>query len=364
MAALPPTAPLITDEDTNKFKVIYVLNSAGQSVLLTVYQHYKRFDVTKSIKEHLIHDFRIPLRSYRDKFDSTMRNVIENTPESGEKYDISLLIKCLRVLSEQYDRHNQNRWTDESELECKCQKLATKRNETFHSFSGLTIPEMRKEIEAIELLVKDILSSLKVRYPAEIVKINDFEQKTDKKISTILVEPLGRSEIKYCLFQKYLKTLRDEIPNYKDRCKSWGQLKILDFLLKSSTFHDIRLLFTDIIVEKSDSLKSNTRVDYKDILTLASNLAILLISSEAGGGKTTIFRYVINDWGEGASTMNEGDYDLIFPMLFRDPHTSSVEDLIFDLLPSIKKSMDTDDIMSCIEDPSQKILFFCDGYDE
>ena len=44
---------------------------------------------------------------------------------------------------------------------------------------------------------------------------------------------------------------------------------------------------------------------------MASSSSILLIDSETGGGKTTIFRFGINNWGEGGSAMNTDDYDFI-----------------------------------------------------
>ncbi|CAL4059811.1 unnamed protein product, partial [Meganyctiphanes norvegica] len=362
--AVPPTVPLVNERDLNKFQVIHVLNKVAQPVLLDVYQRYKRFDDSKNIKEHLIQDFHIPLDSYRDKFDATMRNVIETTDKSGKDYDISLLVKCLRVLSWQYDPHGQHKWRDDVELERRSQKLVDKRNQTYHSFLGISIPEMRKEIDDIQNLLMDILTSLEVRYPSESRKINDLKTETVDNISYIRTHPLGNSDIKTYLLQKSMKLLRNEIPSYKTKCEEWGKLKILEFLLGSSTFHDIRLLYTETIVEKSNKLTKNTPVNCKNILTLASPFTILLIESEAGGGKTTVFRYVINDWGKGGTIMSSTDYDFIFPMLFRNPHTSSVKDLICDLVPNISTNMDTEYIMKCIEDPSQKILFFCDGYDE
>ncbi|CAL4103007.1 unnamed protein product, partial [Meganyctiphanes norvegica] len=286
-----PTAPLILSTDLYKFKVIHTLNTVGQPVLLEVYKMYKQFDDTKNIKDHLIKDLHMSIHSYRDKFDSTMQNVIETTANSGKDYDISLLIKCLRVLSWQYDRHGQNKWRDENELERRCQKLADKRNQVFHTFSGITIPEMSTEIDEIKNILIDILASLELRYSSESSKINDLKTESFNKISYIRTHPLEKSEIRTCLLQKYIKFLRDEIPSYRNKCREWGKLKILDFLLGSKTFHDIKLLFTEVIVEKSNKLTKNTPVNCKDILRLASPSSILLIESEAGGGKTTIFRF-------------------------------------------------------------------------
>ncbi|CAL4123022.1 unnamed protein product, partial [Meganyctiphanes norvegica] len=353
-------APLFKDNDLNKFKVIYTLNTVVQPALLEVYQLYKRFDDTKNIKDHLINDLHMSVHSYRDKFDRTMRDVIENTDNSGKDYDISLLVKCLRVLSRQYEPRCENRWRDTDQLEFRCQKLVDKRNETFHSFSGITIPEMRNEINAIENLLKEMLMSLEARYPRESRKINKLKTETLDKISYIRKHPLGNSDIKTYILQ----LLKYRIPSYKTKCKRWEKLKILDFLLGSSTFHDIRLLYTETIVEKSHKLARNTPVNCKDILNLATPFTILLIDSEAGGGKTTLFRYVINDWGEGGTMMSTTDYDFIFPMAFRDPNTNCVKDLICNLVSSVGTIMDPEYINNCITDPSLKIMFFCDGFDE
>ena len=49
---------------------------------------------------------------------------------------------------------------------------------------------------------------------------------------------------------------------------------------------------------------------------MVSDNSVLVIESEAGGGKTTTFRFGINNWGEGGNAMNMADYDYIFPMLY------------------------------------------------
>ncbi|CAL4166233.1 unnamed protein product [Meganyctiphanes norvegica] len=358
------STPIITDDEINKLKIIHSLNTLGQAILLEVYQHVKPFPNSQSIKDHLIQDVHMPEHIFRNNFNATMINVIEGNTESGDTYDISLLIKCIKVLSMHYEPHSQWKWRNENELECRCQKLADKRNEVFHSFSGICTLDMRKQLNDIEKLLIDILDSLAMRFPMESTQMNDYKLNINDRISNILSQPLGKSEIRLCLLQKCIKIFRDEIPSYKTRCKEWGKLKILDFLLGNRTFHDIKILFTEVIVKQSNSHKKNTNVKCNDILILASSSCILLIDSEAGGGKTTIFRFGINDWGEGGIIMNTSGYDYIFPMIFRNPHICSVKELIKGLIPDITKHISMDNILDCIADPSFKILFFCDGYDE
>ncbi|CAL4066543.1 unnamed protein product [Meganyctiphanes norvegica] len=364
MASVPSSAPSIKDEDTNKFKVIHVLNKAGQLVLLTVYQKLKPFDDSKNIKEHLIQDLHKPLRSYTDEFDSTMRNVIETTDKSGKHYDISLLIKCIRVLSRHYEPRAQSKWNDEDQLECRCQKLANIRNKTYHSFSGISTPVMRTQIDTIEKVIMDILTSLEARFPSHSITFVDMKTDIHDEISTILTQRLGDKETRIYLLQKYMKLLRDEIPSLKKKCSEYGKLTILDFLLGSKKSHEIKLLFTEVIVEKSNRLNPNESVDCKDIFKMVGPDLILLIDAEAGGGKTTIFQYGINDWAIGGRDMNISEYDFLFPMEFRNPHICSVKELIEDLIPNASINFGVDGIMKSIENPSSKILFFCDGYDE
>ncbi|CAL4200187.1 unnamed protein product [Meganyctiphanes norvegica] len=348
-------------EDLNKFKVVHTLNTAGQTTLLTVYQYFKRFPNTKSIKEHLIEDLGINDHEYIDSFDGTMRRVIENTAASGEAYDISLLIKFLKNLSGYYERDNKRRWNNKNELEFRCKKLAEMRNKAFHSFSGLNKLEMLNEINAIKLLINDIFDSLKKRFPKKNTEISKKNKDIAENIEDILAQPLGEIEIKTYLCHKYL---RDEIPSYKNSCKNWGKIKILDFLLASNNLHDIKLLFTEVIIEKSNRFNKNMPVNCTDIINLLSESNLLLLDSEAGGGKSTIFLYTIADWGEGGKEMKTSGYDIIIPMVFLDPDLCSVADLISELIPKLRTKMSNDDIMNCLADSSFNILFLCDGYDE
>ncbi|CAL4130223.1 unnamed protein product, partial [Meganyctiphanes norvegica] len=351
----------ILDLDLNRFKVIFTLNTVGQSSLLIVYQYVKRYPDTKSIKEHLINDFHISDEEFNKLFDRSMIQVIEQTPKSGESYDISLLRRCIKVLSEFYDPSSRKKGKKESELQCKCQKLVDKRNQTFHSFSGLDNDAMKKEIETINNLIDDILSSLKVQFPAKTTELSNIKKDTDDKISEILAQPLGKYEIKIYLAHKHL---REEIPDFKIRCKEYGKIKMLDFLSGCRSLHDVKLLYTEVIVRQSNKYLENNPIKCTDIIKMATEDTILLINSVAGGGKTTTFRKGISDWGEGGLLMSTHDFDFIFPMLFRNTRISSVAELIGDLLPNARVKIGTKDILHCISDPSYKILFYCDGYDE
>ena len=50
-------------------------------------------------------------------------------------------------------------------------------------------------------------------------------------------------------FQQHLKMLKGLIKKYKNRWQSLGYIKILEFLTDSNTLHDVKLLFTDIVIE-------------------------------------------------------------------------------------------------------------------
>ncbi|CAL4066629.1 unnamed protein product, partial [Meganyctiphanes norvegica] len=302
------------------------------------------------------------LKQFEKEFTPTMRNIIDSKDASGEDYDISLLIKCIRILSEIYEPDRQWKWNNEHELECRCQKLASKRNSVFHTSSGLSISEMTDEIKAIETLLSDILVSLEKRFPLKKSELSDMTKEVLDQTDFILTHSLETSET--WLLQVHLNFLRAEIPSYKIRCKDFGKVKLLDFLSGSKISHDIKLLFTEMVVEKSDTLNKHTSVNYSDILKMAKSFSILLIDSEAGGGKTTIVHFKMNDWGEGGLVMNTAGYDLILPMSFRNPFISTIADLVLDLIPNVKKNIGFKYIMNCLSDPSLNILFLCDGFDE
>ncbi|CAL4113585.1 unnamed protein product, partial [Meganyctiphanes norvegica] len=170
-AAFSTKAPSfnISPKDINRLKVIYTLNTAGQLALLTVYQCYKRGDTSKNIKDHLIKDFGITEYQFRNKFDNrTMVSAIEDTPPSGEAYDMSTLVKSLRVLSIYYDpRGNERKWRDKKGLEYACQELANIRNEVIHSVVGLDESSMKNKINQIKSSIKEIFVRLEVRFPSE-----------------------------------------------------------------------------------------------------------------------------------------------------------------------------------------------------
>ena len=90
--------PVITDEESNKFKILHIINSVGQTVFLNVFQNVKKFN-TIHIKDHLIKDLRWQYIEFEDQFTSTMVDVIDNNPSSGEDYDITLMNKNIIVLA-------------------------------------------------------------------------------------------------------------------------------------------------------------------------------------------------------------------------------------------------------------------------
>ncbi|CAL4135394.1 unnamed protein product [Meganyctiphanes norvegica] len=106
------------------------------------------------------------------------------------------------------------------------------------------------------------------------------------------------------------------------------------------------------------------QVKYTDIIDMASAFTLLLLDSEAGGGKSTTTQFGFNDWSMGGHVMKTMDYDFIFSMRFRDQHLCSLKELINELIPEDMIKISIVDVMTCIADASLNILFFCDGYDE
>ncbi|CAL4064468.1 unnamed protein product [Meganyctiphanes norvegica] len=354
-----PSAYHITDKDRYKLKVIKALDKAGKDTVLLAYQSYKRFDDTITIKEHFLN---YPSKSEEDyKKEVRMqyfRDTIDNTPASGEEYDISLLINCMRVLRRLYEIHDDT-------INRKCQAIADMRNKHCHDLSGISYNEAKKEIKDIECLSMDLLKYLKTKCPSSISHIKDMNKRIKDGIKDILDQPLSQNELEeYSKFSQHLKIFDDEIASYKIRCIDWAKIKMLDFLSVCNDLHDVKLLFTDIIVEKSDRSNRNTPVKYSDIIDFVSNTNLLLLDSEPGGGKTTVVKYTINDWSKEINEMKSSKFKFIFPMLFRDPHLRSVGDLIREKIPKVRESMGDQDVIKCIADPSSDILFVCDGYDE
>ena len=114
-----------------------------------------------------------------------------------------------------------------------------------------------------------------------------------------------------------MKTLLRLLPAYKQKCKEWGNMRILDFLA-GTTFHDIKNIYTKILIQSSKFRATNDLVDCDkifDVFIKASPIALLLLDAEAGGGKTTTFRRSFKVFGEGGADMSIDDFTLIIPLV-------------------------------------------------
>ncbi|CAL4093444.1 unnamed protein product [Meganyctiphanes norvegica] len=215
-ALMAPAPQIITDADLYKCKVTVTLNKVVQPVLLKVYQCYKRFDNSKTIKEYIIK--RKSKKYFHKEFNKHYTDNIMSSNASGDQYDISLLGTSIRALNKIHGYRD-------NVLVIKVQKLVDIRNENSHTFSGLKKNDMYIKIDDIKNKSLDVLLCLEAKRPSKIYEIGLMKTKVKKIIPEILTQNVTEEEIEISLYQN----LKDAIPDYKNNCKKWGKIKILDF---------------------------------------------------------------------------------------------------------------------------------------
>lgn len=309
----------------------------------------------------------------------TAQEVSNLSTKPPECLDITLLNKICQTL---WDK-GYNCPSDQ--MRNLVRKIKDERNNVSHEECSISENELDYKLSQCGDLLKEILGEAKKLYPAHKVELNKLET----EILTVI------PEIKDKIREKYnpsnpddIRRLQDEIREFGDHLreyvleKSQGELRDLykllcrilpfEWLVQYGVIEPCEfMVFLKVDTDKefhgdfSDNELMN--IDQRELLSkkaaCGSDPDVVILSGDAGSGKTTILRSIVEKWYKQTNDMpNLSSFEILLYMQFRKRDHSNFDDYLRDLLHGAVLDLNFEVVKSSIL--RSRCLFLCDGYDE
>ncbi|XP_064095016.1 uncharacterized protein LOC135207279 isoform X2 [Macrobrachium nipponense] len=369
------TSHVISSEGLLKFRYYYFIRSWGKKVVFSIFKYAFLHGQSKTIHE-ILTEKNVPLGK---KSQFTGREVSNLSTKSPECLDITVLNKICQVL---WDK-GVNCPSDQ--MRNLVRKIKDERNDVSHEERSISETELDYKLSHCRDLLIETLGEAKKLYPAHVVELNQLE------IEILKVIP----EIKEKIREKYnpsnpddRKRLQDEITVYGEYLreyvleKSQGELRELytllcrilpfDWLTQYGVIEPCEfMVFLKVDTDKefhgdfSDNDFMN--IDQREILSKKAACGrypdVVILSGDAGSGKTTILSSIVEKWYKQTNDMpNLSYYEILLYMQFRKRDHSNFDDYLRDHLHGSVLDLNFEVVKSSIL--RSRCLFLCDGYDE
>ncbi|XP_064094872.1 uncharacterized protein LOC135207204 [Macrobrachium nipponense] len=367
------SAPIVSPEALRNFRHHYFVTHWGKKVLSMLFYYSFLHGQTKSISEILDeNDIRRnkkllnkdEINSLATKsakcFDITLMNkIFHYLWQKGVKDPGDELKELIRKIKAERDcvSHEECNMSD-TDLENKlCNFQATlvetlDKTEPLFPHQKLEIDQLKAEIKAA---VPKLLRKIRENYdPSESQDVKSLKQEVDDFWSECseLVQKCSREE----LWSLY-KNLCQILPF--GQVAQRGFQDPFSFLISLKVEHD-RQFNQNYHGNKCTILKQQ---EIFDTHNTGEDPEVLIISGDAGSGKTTILCSFVDHWYKGTADIQQlSDFQILLYMQFRNRDLDNFEDYLRSLLKETVKRYDFTHVLSYII--GSKCLILCDGYDE
>lgn len=269
-------------------------------------------------------------------------------------------------------------------------EVKSQRNEVSHEYHELNKSELETKVTALHQQLIKALNETERLYPGDIArstKFNDMRLKVDQSISEILKTKV-RESLDPTNPEDY-KIQKEEHKVFWSQSEADIQCEAKDTLLKDwRTKYRVTLmgwLAQSQLTKPSNiavSLKMETEKVLHSLLPLSEEISfiqndiislkdqkgndpdVVLISGEAGMGKTTLLRLIGEKWTDMQHDYFPGldGYLLVFYFEFRENTSNTLESFLKERLQCVLNKFDQDLVKSAVL--SSRCLFLCDGFDE
>ncbi|KAG7154486.1 NACHT, LRR and PYD domains-containing protein 10-like 5 [Homarus americanus] len=372
-------------KDYRFFRLYKVINCEARETMYSLYLWGCKKKLDETLKEYLERDG-VNKSNYKSLFhDKIMRNRIENDA-AGNTFDVSLLYACIKSVCTCLANKDSPVWHegDDTKLESICTAIKNFRNNLIHS-----PPEMADDAEMNSLLKKleDWLEKA-LQLGGNLYKISGIEvcekiRNMKSNINKIMNNPLTMIDIDK--YKKEVEMLRENkkkivilegIPELAYKYKNKSKIDPASFITGKERLQ-VKKVFTqlEIIKEQQDDTFSCPSVDYKTMLELKTQSdkkpRVILLEGEAGAGKTTLTKLILDDWVE---LKDSGDtefspifqglksYDLVLYTEARNKSLSSFLSLLTVLMSQASYKMEDSDLVRSVL--NLNVLLIIDGLDE
>ncbi|KAK3866906.1 hypothetical protein Pcinc_027589 [Petrolisthes cinctipes] len=317
-----------------------------------------------------------------------MRDTMLKDP-SGEKYDVSLLFACIMYGCEGLAIPGSPDWlvNSDDKLEGLCTYVKNFRNSLVHGKSikdEIALKEQSSVLTSkLESLIR--LAGSDMYYNQSQVEVDKEIAEMKTNIDKIMDAPLGYTEI--IDFMEAIKKLKEEQKKIvtemgntflPEHYKALSRVDPASFITGKDRL-EVKQIFTRLEVvheKKAAPHKEEEEIDYRNLLTIKADEdkggepTILVVEGDAGAGKTTLSKLVLNDWADfKTSGMKKpvqfhslDTYELVLFAEGRSKFISNFASLLKFLMPHAEKKLDDNDLVKAVL--GMKTLLILDGLDE
>ncbi|XP_066953154.1 uncharacterized protein [Macrobrachium rosenbergii] len=366
-SVLPP-------EDLRCLRYYHFVMKYGKKVFHFIYTSFFLQGQHKSIRQILI-DNQVPL-GRESPF--SVNEIKSLTNELPENLNITVMNKICQVL-----------WLKGvndpgEELRGLMKKIKDERNSVSHEAHNMTHTDLERRLAKFQAVLQETLEKTKFIFPKHSAWIDDLKAEIQDAVS----KPLEK------IREKYDPSNPQDIQRLKDEIEGF-QLELSDMIQKSSEaelqWRNERfclILPYDWLPQYGTTDPSNIMVclpvaydqglnggpyDNKSVTVYQNEILnkdkmgkefdVVIISGDAGSGKTTILRSYVEGWCKKRTDMPElSSFSFLISMEFRNHDHDNFDDYLRSLIPRTVALFPFNLVKSVVL--CSKCLVLCDGYDE
>lgn len=363
-----PPALSYTKQDLCFGKYFKAVNRLGTLVLMNcfklIYRTLETDDGTLSIENYCLDKINWSHTAYNKCFNTTERKTLSKSPTSDDFVcDVSLLFKIIMIVL----------GTQVEPIRKEIRELKNLRNAVCHENLEMDDQELQRRLLSLKDVCRDILEGTQLLVHGQLrASLNKTITDVEAYMQNLLMVKLDASDI-----NSYLEDLDEFRQKKTSKMISEGRKELMSNYSKDKILNPCPWLtdshFSDFTVENTFTTiklqESGTVVTMNDILNLSQLKQrfvprLVIISGVMGAGKTSLYRYLLQQWCSHAPAVTGlAAVDIVIGLEMRWLTCGSlVQFLREQLLKDTSRLFSESDIIPVLQEIN--VLFIIDGMDE
>ncbi|XP_064096388.1 uncharacterized protein LOC135208182 [Macrobrachium nipponense] len=368
--------PVFSPEVLRYLKYYSCMRHWGEKVFCEIYNLNFLHGQHKSIHQ-ILEDNQVPLQGRRCPFnDQEIKNLTEKLPED---LDITLINKICRVLWQKGVNDPGDK------LRGLMKKIKDERNIACHEAPDMSGTNFESKLNDFQAMLEETLEELKCLFPVHSADINQLKAEIQDAVPKLrekirekydpsnpqdvqrFKEEIGEFESEF--YEMIQESSGAELQSLNERL---CQILPYDWLTQYGTTDPGKIMVSlqvadDQELNKGPHGNKSIFVIQKEIFNIKDQLGrdpeVVIISGDAGSGKTTILCSYAEGWCKKTKDMPEvSSFPFLLCMQFRNHDHDSFDEYLKSLIMKTAALFPFDLVKSVVLD--SKCLVLCDGYDE